>query len=205
MLQLADAGPIRSDWANGDPLLTHYYDTEWGMPVTDEQGLFERVSLEAFQAGLSWLTILRKREAFRAAFDGFDPERVAAYGSSDIERLLADSAIVRNVAKIRATVTNAQAVLALRESGGLAGLIWSHQPAFTPLPERATDVPTRSPESEALAADLKAHGFKFVGPTTAHALMEAVGVVDTHILSSHRRGCSGLWNTDGTRKREPAR
>ncbi|MBC9928422.1 MULTISPECIES: DNA-3-methyladenine glycosylase I [unclassified Leucobacter] len=196
--------PIRTDWANGDPLLTRYYDTEWGMPVTDEQGLFERVSLEAFQAGLSWLTILRKREAFRAAFHDFDPDRVAAYGEKDIERLLANAAIVRNVAKIQATVTNAQAVLALRESGGLASLIWAHQPKTTPRPEHPSEVPTRSAESEALAADLKAHGFTFIGPTTAHALMEAVGVVDTHILASHRRGCSGLWNPDGSRKQKPA-
>lgn len=196
--------PIRTDWANGDPLLTRYYDTEWGMPVTDEQGLFERVSLEAFQAGLSWLTILRKREAFRAAFHDFDPDRVAAYGEKDIERLLANAAIVRNVAKIQATVTNAQAVLALRESGGLASLIWAHQPKTTPRPEHHSEVPTRSAESEALAADLKAHGFTFIGPTTAHALMEAVGVVDTHILASHRRGCSGLWNPDGSRKQKPA-
>ena len=196
--------PIRTDWANGDPLLTRYYDTEWGMPVTDEQGLFERVSLEAFQAGLSWLTILRKREAFRAAFHDFDPDRVAAYGEKDIERLLANAAIVRNVAKIQATVTNARVVLALRESGGLASLIWAHQPKTTPRPEHPSEVPTRSAESEALAADLKAHGFTFIGPTTAHALMEAVGVVDTHILASHRRGCSGLWNPDGSRKQKPA-
>jgi DNA-3-methyladenine glycosylase I len=194
-------GPVRTDWANSNALLAEYYDTEWGMPVLDEQGLFERISLEAFQAGLSWLTILRKRAAFRVAFDGFDPQIVAAYGDHDVERLLVNPNIVRNSAKIRATISNAQAVIELRGAGGLAALIWSFQPEQTPTPEHAVDIPTSTPDSEALAAALKAAGFLFVGPTTAYALMEAIGVVDTHIMSSHRRGCSGLWNVDGSRKK----
>src|SRR6218665_2565566 len=122
--------PIRSDWATGDPLLTEYYDTEWGMPVYDEAGVFERLSLEAFQSGLSWLTVLRKREAFRAAFAGFDPAAVAEYGEADVERLLGDAGIIRNRSKIRATITNARATLRLRERGeSLAGLGWSSMPA----------------------------------------------------------------------------
>lgn len=164
------------------------------MPVRDEQGLFERLSLEAFQSGLSWATILRKRPAFRAAFAGFDPDLVAAYDESDVERLLADPGIVRNRRKIEATVTNARATVALRAEGGLAELIWSHRPAVTPAPRSHAEVPTTSPESVALSKALKRQGFTFVGPTTAFALMEAVGVVDTHLVGSHRRGSSGVWS-----------
>lgn len=127
-------GLTRPAWASTDDLLREYYDTEWGMPVTDERGLFERISLEAFQAGLSWATILRKRPAFRAAFDSFDPDLVAAYGDADVERLLADSGIVRNRAKIQATIANARATVALRASGGLPALLWSFKPADTPGP-----------------------------------------------------------------------
>ncbi|WP_325091006.1 DNA-3-methyladenine glycosylase I, partial [Leucobacter sp. M11] len=190
---LGDDGLARPPWAATDPLLRAYYDEEWGMPVRDEQGLFERLSLEAFQSGLSWATILRKRPAFRSAFDGFDPERVAAYGDSDVARLLTDAGIVRNRAKILATIGNARATLALREAQGLGALIWSFQPADTPRPRRIEEVPTRSAESAALAKELKRLGFAFVGPTTAFALMEAVGIVDTHLIGSHRRGSSGVW------------
>ena len=186
-------GLARPPWAAGDPLLRDYYDTEWGMPVRDERGMFERVSLECFQSGLSWATILRKRPAFRAAFDGFDPDTVASYGDGDVERLLADPGIVRNQAKITATVANARATVALREGPGLAGLVWSFRPADTPRPATLADVPTRSEESAALAARLREHGFRFVGPTTMYALMEAVGIVDTHLVGSHRRGSSGVW------------
>ncbi|MDO5503744.1 MAG: DNA-3-methyladenine glycosylase I, partial [Actinomycetia bacterium] len=170
-------------------------DTEWGMPVRDEQGLFERLCLEAFQSGLSWATILRKREAFRAAFAGFDPDAVAAFDDSDRARLLGDAGIVRNKAKITATIGNAAATVALRQhpDGDLARLIWSFRPEHTPEPTRMAEVPTRSPESVALSKALKAHGFTFVGPTTMYALMEAVGIVDTHLLGSHRRGSSGIW------------
>lgn len=186
-------GLSRPAWAATDPLLQSYYDTEWGMPVRDEQGLYERISLEAFQAGLSWATILRKRPAFREAFAGFDPEAVARFDEADEQRLLADAGIVRNRAKIAATITNARATLDLRERGGLVDLVWSFRPEQTPRPRRVAEIPTRSPESVALSKRLRAEGFAFVGPTTMFALMEAVGIVDTHLLGSHRRGSSGVW------------
>lgn len=184
----------RPSWAAHDPLLRDYYDTEWGMPVRDEHGLFERLSLEAFQSGLSWATILRKRPAFRRAFDGFDPDRVAGYDKDDAARLLTDASIVRNRRKIEATIANARATVALRESGGLADFIWSFQPTETPRPLTQGDVPTQSPESLALSKALKRAGFAHVGPTTMFALMEAVGILDTHLLGSHRRGTSGVWS-----------
>ncbi len=190
-------GLARPVWASVDPLLREYYDTEWGLPVTDERGLFERISLEGFQSGLSWATILRKRPAFRSSFDDFDPEAVAAYDEADVERLLGDPGIIRNPAKIAATIGNARATLALRDDtdvlGGLAGLVWSFRPQITPTPERFDDIPTSTPESAALAKALRAKGFRFVGPTTMFALMEAVGIVDTHLVHSHRRGSSGVW------------
>lgn len=158
-----------------------------------ERALYERISLEAFQAGLSWLTILMKRPAFRAAFDDFDPETVAAYTDEDVERLMRDAAIVRNRAKIEAARTNARAVLALRGHGGLDELIWSHKPDETPVPRVVSDVPASTPASKALAADLRANGFRFVGPVTAHALMEAIGMIDTHLTGCHRRGSSGQY------------
>lgn len=186
-------GKARTPWAYGDPLLLEYYDTEWGMPVRDEQGLFERLSLEAFQSGLSWLVVLRKRPAFREAFAGFDPERVAAFDDDDVARLLGDARIVRNAAKIRATIGNARATLALRADGGLAELVWSARPERTPVPRTTDEVPMTIPESVALARELRRRGFRFVGPTTVFALMEAVGIVDTHLVGSHRRGASGVW------------
>ncbi|HET7305459.1 MAG TPA: DNA-3-methyladenine glycosylase I [Segeticoccus sp.] len=187
-------GLARPRWAATDPLLREYYDHEWGLPVRDERGVFERLSLEAFQTGLSWATILRKRPAFRAAFAGFDPDTVAGFGPEDVERLLGDAGIVRNRRKIEATVTNAAATIALRREGGLAGLVWSFQPAHTPQPRSAEEVPTTSPESVALSKALRRKGFAFVGPTTMFALMEAIGIVDTHLVGSHRRGSSGVWS-----------
>lgn len=190
---IGEDGLARPAWASADPLLREYYDTEWGMPVRDEQGLFERISLEAFQAGLSWVTILRKRQAFRTAFADFDPEIVAEYGDHDLERLMADAGIVRNRAKILATITNAKATIELREKGGLVDFVWSFQPGQTPAPSTLTEIPTKSPESLALSKALRREGFAFVGPTTMYALMEAIGIVDTHLLGSHRRGSSGIW------------
>jgi DNA-3-methyladenine glycosylase I len=184
----------RPAWASVDPILRDYYDTEWGMPVHGERELYERISLEAFQAGLSWATILRKRPAFRAAFDGFDPDRVAAYDERNVGRLLDDPGIVRNRLKIRAAITNAKATVALRADGGLDRLVWSFRPEETPMPRRIADIPTTSTESSALAGELRCRGFAFVGPTTMFALMEAIGMVDTHLVGSHRRGCSGLWH-----------
>jgi|SRR5690625_100316 len=192
-LVIGDDGRARPPWAASDPLLREYYDTEWGMPVYSERGVFERISLEAFQSGLSWATILRKRPAFRDAFAGFDPDVVAAFDSNDVARLLADTAIVRNRRKIEATITNAAATVALRERGGLAEFVWSFRPEQTPSPRTMADVPTQSAESVALSRALKRAGFTFVGPTTMFALMEAIGIVDTHLLASHRRGSSGLW------------
>ena len=172
-------------FGDGDPLYERYHDTEWGVPVRGEHELFERVCLEAFQSGLAWITILRKREAFRAAFAGFDPARVAAFGPADVERLLADTGIVRNRAKIDATIANARAVLALHGAGRtLSELVWSHAPAERVREPRATtfaDVPAVTPESTALAKELKRAGFRFVGPTTAYAAMQACGLVDDHL------------------------
>ncbi|HET8601126.1 MAG TPA: DNA-3-methyladenine glycosylase I [Segeticoccus sp.] len=186
-------GLLRPAWAATDPLLREYYDQEWGMPVRDERGVFERLSLEAFQSGLSWATILRKRPAFRKAFADFDPDTVAAFGPSDVERLLGDAGIVRNRRKIEATIGNAAATVALRAEGGLAELVWSFQPGATPQPRLLADIPTTSPESVALSKALRRKGFVFVGPTTMFALMEAIGIVDTHLVDSHRRGSSGVW------------
>jgi DNA-3-methyladenine glycosylase I len=190
---IGEDGLARPAWAAVDPMLREYYDTEWGMPVRDEQGLYERISLEAFQAGLSWATILRKRPAFRSAFAGFRPDVVAAFNERDVERLLADPGIVRNRAKIRAAITNANATIALRRRGGLVDLVWSFRPDTTPEPRTPDDIPTQSPESVALSKALRGAGFAFVGPTTMYALMEAVGIIDTHLLGSHRRGSSGVW------------
>ncbi|WP_420362568.1 DNA-3-methyladenine glycosylase I [Curtobacterium aetherium] len=192
-LVTGEDGLARPVWASTDPMLRDYYDSEWGMPVRDERGVFERLSLEAFQSGLSWRTILAKRPAFRAAFADFDPDVVAGFGDDDVARLLGDAGIVRNRAKIAATITNANATVALRTDGGLADLVWSFRPSDTPRPRTAAEVPTTSPESTALSKALRKRGFAFVGPTTMHALMEALGIVDTHLLGSHRRATSGVW------------
>lgn len=192
-VKIDDDGLARPEWAAVDPLLREYYDNEWGMPVRDERGMFERVSLEAFQAGLSWATILRKRPAFRTAFDDFDPEAVAAYSEGDVERLMNDAGIVRNRAKIQATLGNARATIELRQLGGLVDFVWGFMPEETPGPRTMDEVPTTSPESIALSKALRARGFRFVGPTTMYALMEAIGMVDTHLIDSHRRGTSGIW------------
>ncbi|WP_285243517.1 DNA-3-methyladenine glycosylase I [Pseudarthrobacter sp. fls2-241-R2A-127] len=190
---IGDDGLARPAWASTDPLMRAYYDQEWGLPVTDEQGLYERICLEGFQAGLSWATILRKRPGFRAAFAGFDPDVVALFGDADVERLMQDPGIIRNRLKIHAAVKNARATLELRNDGGLVDFVWSFRPASTPRPRVAADIPTQSAESVALSKALRKRGFSFVGPTTMFALMEAVGIVDTHLLASHRRGSSGIW------------
>jgi len=190
---VGEDGLARPLWASSDPLMQAYYDHEWGMPVRDEQGMYERISLEAFQAGLSWATILRKRDAFRKAFLDLDPESVAAFAEADVERLMLDAGIVRNRLKINAAITNAKATIALREEGGLVEFVWSFQPDSTPTPSSMADIPTTSPESIALSKALRKKGFAFVGPTTMYALMEAVGIIDTHLMNSHRRGTSGVW------------
>ncbi|WP_294627122.1 DNA-3-methyladenine glycosylase I [uncultured Rothia sp.] len=247
--------PSYPTWVT-DELLRDYYDTEWGMPVTDERGLFEALSLETFQVGLSWRTILARREAFRRAFEGFDPERVAAFTDQDVARLLQDEEIIRNERKIRAVISNARLTLRMRELAampsdasaegihlpliapvstsanadsteaantrrrrvrtlsredldrmrerilsdgtrvpdGLAACLWSFAPSETIAPHTLEDIPTDTPESALLAKSFKALGGVFLGPVTAYALMCAVGMVDAHLVGSHRRGCSGLFN-----------
>jgi DNA-3-methyladenine glycosylase I len=171
-------GRLRCWWGVSAPDYIEYHDSEWGRPVTDDRGIYERLTLEAFQSGLSWLTILRKREAFRAAFDGFDFERVARYGDREIERLLGDAGIVRNRAKIEAAIANARATAALAADGeSLSALAWSHRPKD----ERDPELESVTAESKALAKELKARGFRFVGPTTAYALMQATGIVNDHL------------------------
>ena len=179
-------------FGDGDPLYERYHDEEWGRPVHDERRLFEKLSLEAFQSGLSWITILRRRETFRAAFADFDPERVAAFGPRDVERLLADPGIIRNRAKVDATLANARATLALREAGeSLAEVVWDHRPEPRPAPASFADVPATVPESAALARLLKRRGFRFVGPTTLYALMQACGVVNDHLAACPVRDSVG--------------
>ena len=191
---IGEDGKARTPWAYGSPELLSYYDTEWGMPIHDESGLFERLSLEGFQAGLSWLTILKKRERFREVFADFDAGTVAGYGEQQIEALLQDAGIIRHRGKIDACITNARAIIELRDEGGIDEFIWSFIPAETPRPRIVSEIPTTSPESVALSKALKKRGFGFVGPTTMYALMEAIGMVDTHLLDSHRRGASGVWS-----------
>jgi DNA-3-methyladenine glycosylase I len=170
-------------WATSDPAYLAYHDEEWGRPVTDERGLLERFCLEGFQSGLSWLTILRKRENFRTAFAGFDPERVARFGKRDVERLLLDAGIVRHRGKIEAAIANAQGTVALREAGtSLGELVWDYRPKKArAAPRSLRDLPATTPESNALSKELKRAGFRFVGPTTVYAAMQACGVVNDHI------------------------
>ena len=184
-------GLARCPWAGAAPDYLDYHDTEWGVPVHGEAALYERITLEAFQSGLSWLTILRKREAFRTAFAGFDPQVVAGYGAAERARLMADAGIVRNRLKVEAAITNAAAVLRLREDGGLEDLVWSHAPAQHTPPESVSELRSTTPESVALAKALKRTGFVFVGPTTMYAAMQACGLVDDHLVGCHRAGATG--------------
>ena len=175
----------RPAWALSSPLLQEYYDTEWGVPVRDARGVYERITLEGFQSGLSWATILRKRPAFRAAFAGFDPEAVAAFDEADVARLMADAGIVRNRAKITAAISNARALLAMHDDGLR---LTEHIAAYAPEPRERppltfADVPSQTSGTVALSKDLQKRGFRFVGPTTLYALMQAVGLVDDHIQS----------------------
>jgi DNA-3-methyladenine glycosylase I len=180
----------RCPWATSAPEYIAYHDDEWGRPLHGDDALFERLSLEAFQSGLSWLVILRKRPAFRAAFAGFDIATVARFDGADIDRLLADAGIVRNRAKIEATIANARATLdAVPE--GLDEFLWSYAPASTPPRSALGDVPATSPESVAMAKALKKRGFRFVGPTTAYALMQATGMVDDHLVTCWRANSGG--------------
>ncbi|WP_313771084.1 DNA-3-methyladenine glycosylase I [Arthrobacter zhaoxinii] len=175
-------GRLRCGWALASEDYQRYHDTEWGRAVEGESALFERLSLEAFQSGLSWITILRKREAFRAAFAGFDPHAVAAFGDADRTRLLSDPGIVRNAAKIDAVISNARALLALPDGESLGGLLARYRaPADRPAPQTPAEVPASTADSAALAKDLKKRGFRFVGPITAYAMLQATGYVNDHL------------------------
>lgn len=191
----ANGGPVvgvdglaRCPWAVANPVSLAYHDTEWGNPVHGEAAYLERLTLEAFQSGLSWLTILNKREAFREVFAGFDADVVARYDDADVARLMAEPRIVRNRRKIEAAVGNARATLDLRREGGLAALIEAHRPESRPAPATLADVPSTTPAASALTRALKRAGFVFVGPTTVYALMQATGLVDDHLAGCHRRG-----------------
>ena len=193
------AAVTRCTWPGiEDPIYAAYHDEEWGVPHAIEPRLFEKLLLEGFQAGLSWLTILRKRKNFRAAFHGFEPERIARFDDKDIERLMMDSGIIRNRAKIEAAVLSARAYLKLRETMTLAAFIWGHQengPVVNRF-ERHGDVPAQTETSRALSKALKARGFGFVGPTTMYAFMQATGMVNDHLVACHRHGpCAGLQRT----------
>ncbi|WP_151083524.1 DNA-3-methyladenine glycosylase I [Nocardioides cynanchi] len=187
-VSVGDDGVARCPWAGDDPVMRAYHDTEWGVPVHGEAAHLERLTLEAFQSGLSWRTILLKRPAFREAFAGFDADRVAAYEEADVARLMADAGIVRNLAKVRAAITNARATVDLRQHGGLVAFIEGHRPPPGPPPRDTSDLESSTAASLALSKALKKVGFAFVGPTTMHALMEAIGLVDDHLAGCHRRG-----------------
>ncbi|MGH8991444.1 MAG: DNA-3-methyladenine glycosylase I [Acidimicrobiia bacterium] len=185
-----DDGRRRCGWCTSAPDYVAYHDDEWGRPVLDDVGLYEKICLEGFQSGLSWLTILRKREGFRAAFAGFKPEAVAGFGPADVERLLADASIVRHRGKIEAAIANAGATLAAQEAhGSLAGVVWSFEPPRRgrPVPKRLGDLAPTTAESTALSKALRKLGFRFVGPTTAYAAMQSLGVVNDHLSGCHVR------------------
>lgn len=185
---LGGDGLARCPWSVSPPEYVTYHDEEWGRPVGDERRIYEKLCLEGFQAGLSWLTILRKRAAFRDAFASFDPEVVATFDAGDVERLLGDPGIVRHRGKIVAAIDNARATLDLREQGtSLAALLWRYEPATTRRPATMSDIPPSTPESKALSAELRRRGFSIVGPTTVYAAMQSLGVVNDHLAACHVR------------------
>jgi DNA-3-methyladenine glycosylase I len=195
-LVVGEDGLARCRWGGSTPDYLRYHDEEWGKPVRDADALYEKLCLEAFQSGLSWLTILRKREAFRAAFAGFEIAAVARFGPDDVERLMGDAGIVRNRAKIEAAIANARAARELAAAGGsLAAIAWSFRPERERAPRRRDAIPSITPESKALAKELRARGFRFVGPTTAYALMQAVGIVNDHLA-----GCAVREEVEAERK-----
>jgi DNA-3-methyladenine glycosylase I len=177
-------GVARCSWGNSAPDYAEYHDTEWGVPLRGQDALYERLCLESFQSGLSWITILRKREGFRKAFEQFTPVKVAEFGDADVERLMQDASIVRNRAKILAAITNAKAIARLDTP--LDDLLWSFAPATQRRPETMADVPAITDESKAMAKELKKRGFAFLGPTTCYALMQATGMVDDHVTGCFR-------------------
>jgi DNA-3-methyladenine glycosylase I len=197
----AEPGPdglVRCPWAFSSPEYLGYHDREWGRPVRSDQGVFERLCLEGFQSGLSWLTILRKRENFRAAFAGFAPATVAQFGPADVARLLADAGIIRNRAKIEAVIRNAAAALAIPD--GIAALVWSYSgdpAAPPPAPVSMADIPSSTPASQALAKELRRRGFSFTGPVTVYATFQACGVVNDHLVDCFVRGSAGPASAAG--------
>ncbi len=200
-LARGEDGVVRCSWAGSDPLYTRYHDDEWGFPVADDRRLFEKICLEGFQSGLSWLTILKKRENFRAAFRGFDLETVARFGARDVARLLKDAGIVRHRGKIESTVNNARRARELaEEKGSLAAYFWSFEPGAADRPRRLTwpvlRTMAKTPASIALSKDLKKRGFSFVGPTTAYAFMQAMGLVNDHV-----QGCAVRERAERARAR----
>lgn len=196
-------GVARCWWCGDDPLYMSYHDKEWGVPLRDERALFELLCLEGFQAGLAWITILRKRVAFREAFEGFEPEVVAAYGEPEVTRLLADSGIVRHRGKITATIANAEAVVAMREAGtSLKQIVWSHAPVRREGQLRSrSEIPAETAESADLARALRKWGMRFVGPTTVYAFMQSAGLVDDHLEGCHRAGIGAERHRSNTRPR----
>jgi DNA-3-methyladenine glycosylase I len=185
---VGEDGLARCPWGDSDPVMRAYHDEEWGRPVEGESAYLERLTLEAFQSGLSWRTILMKRPAFRTAFHDFDADRIAAFDDTDVARLMDDVGIVRNRMKVNAAITNARATVALRGSGGLVALVEGHRPDTWTPPADTDGLLSRTPESLALSKALKKAGFAFVGPTTMHALMEAIGLVDDHLVGCHVSG-----------------
>lgn len=183
-----DDGVLRCPWAGAPGVMRDYHDTEWGNPVRGESAYLERLTLEAFQSGLSWSTILNKREAFREVFHGFDADAIAAFDEGDVERLMQEPRIVRNRRKIEATVLNARATVGLRDDEGLEAFVLGFRPEVPPAPTSTEEMATTSPESVALSKALKKKGFAFVGPTTMYALSEAIGLFDPHLVGCHRRG-----------------
>jgi DNA-3-methyladenine glycosylase I len=187
-LVIGDEGTARCRWGASPPEYQAYHDNEWGLPVGDDNRVFEKLCLEGFQAGLSWLTILRKREAFRRAFAFFDPSVVARFDDADISRLLDDPGIIRHRGKIAATIANAQSTMRLAAQGiSLAALLWRHEPSARPAPKTLSDLPASTPESRALSAELRRQGFRFVGETTAYAAMQSLGLVNDHLEGCHCR------------------
>jgi DNA-3-methyladenine glycosylase I len=195
----------RCTWGESTPDYVAYHDEEWGRPITTDDGLYERLVLEGFQSGLSWLTILRKRESFRAAFAGFRVDLVARFGERDVARLLADAGIVRHRGKIEAAIANARAARAMAHDGeSLAALAWSYRPGRRPAPRAMSDVPPTTPESLALSKELKRRGFRFVGPTTVYATMQAAGIVNDHIVGCYVRGAVERERREAARRFQAA-
>lgn len=197
MTHTAESGePVRCHWTGiADPLYARYHDEEWGVPHADDQRLFEKLVLEGFQAGLSWLTILKRRDNFRAAFDGFDAERIARYGARDVERLMADASIIRNKLKIEGAIESAKAYLRVRERGSFAGFLWRHveRRAEEKGCREHRELPAQTEGSVRLSKELKVAGFRFVGPTTVYAYMQSIGMVNDHLVSCHRHApCAKL-------------